>query len=106
MLLTHESPTIAVPAVQQILQHNPHGYPLEALAISQAQRERVQRVQDSVKPALHVHGHMHVFGGMEYDEGRRVISLDRDTFTRNVGVVEMTDLSFEPLSMASIRGRA
>lgn len=61
-------------------------------------------LQNSVKPALHVRGHMHVFGDLDHADGSRVISLDRDTFAGNVGVLEMSDLGFTPLSMAVIRG--
>lgn len=80
LLLTHESPARAVPEVQAILAGNPLQWPADALNLSAQQRERVQRVSDAVLPKLHMHGHMHVYGDIEHADGRRVISLDRDTF--------------------------
>lgn len=101
LLLTHESPTRAVPSVQAALAKNPDGYPPEALAISATQRARIQKVSDAVRPSLHLHGHMHAFGEAEID-GRRVISLDRDTFPGNAGVLDMTTLTFNQLPYDSI----
>ena len=105
LFLTHESPALAVPEVQGILAINPHEFPAEALRVSAAQRERVQRVSDRVKPSLHFHGHMHVFGDMGLEDGRRVISLDRDTFAGNAGVLDLRTLAFDPLPHLFIRGR-
>lgn len=104
LLLTHESPVAAVPEVRRILERNPHEFLVEAISVSTAQRERVQRVLDATGARMHMHGHMHVYGDLDYDNGRQVISLDRDAYAGNVGVLEMADLSFEPLSMAAIRG--
>ncbi|MFJ4044200.1 metallophosphoesterase [Microbacterium sp. NPDC089987] len=105
VLLSHESPARAVPEARTILESNPHGFPADALALSAAQRERVQRVSDAVMPELHLHGHMHVYGDVEHADGRRVISLDRDTFAGNAGVLDLEWLSFAPLPHLSIRGR-
>lgn len=104
VLLTHESPEDAVPEVRRILATNPNEFPDEALAVSAAQRARVQRVQDGVGAALHLHGHMHEYGELERENGSRVISLDKDRWAGNLGVLDMMDLSFDPLSMAAIRG--
>lgn len=105
LLLTHESPVQAVPEVRSILASNPFEFPADALAVSAAQRERVQRVSDAVQPGLHLHGHMHVCGDLELEDGRRVVSLDRDTFAGNAGVLNMRTLEFEPLPLSAIRGR-
>lgn len=105
LFLTHESPARAVPGVQEILARNPHDFPAEALALSAAQRARIQRVSDAVFPLLHFHGHMHVFGDTKLEDGRRIISLDRDTFAGNAGILNMDSLHFEPLSLLSIRGK-
>jgi hypothetical protein len=51
--------------------------------------------------SLHLHGHMHAFGEAEID-GRRVISLDRDTFPGNAGLLDMTTLTFNRLPHDSI----
>ncbi|MDP3952986.1 metallophosphoesterase [Microbacterium sp.] len=105
VLLTHESPARAVPEVQALLTENPLRWPDDALVLSAEQRERVQRVSDAVLPTLHIHGHMHVYGDIEHADGRRVISLDRDTFAGNAGVLDIPTMTFEPLSMSAIRGR-
>ena len=105
VLLTHESPAEAVPEVRSILGSNPFGFPEDALAVSAAQRERVQRVSDAVRPGLHLHGHMHLYGELELEDGRRVVSLDRDTFAGNAGVLDMGTLGFAPVPLSVIRGR-
>ncbi|KYJ98121.1 metallophosphoesterase family protein [Microbacterium sp. CH1] len=104
LMLTHESPAIAVPEVQRLLTNNPHDFPPEALAVSAAQRERVQRVSDAALPRLHMHGHMHVYGKFEREDGRTVVSLDRDTFACNAGVLDLAGLAFSPLPLNEIRG--
>lgn len=97
VLLTHESPVEAPPEVLAIIASNPDGYPPDALAISAAQRERVQRVSNAVRPAMHFHGHMHTHGSIDLDNGRRVVSLDRDTRAANAGILDMKTLTFETL---------
>lgn len=105
LLLTHESPAHAVPEVQAILRENAHDYPLNALTLSAAQRERVQLISDAVKPRLHMHGHMHTFGTRQIGDTRRVISLDRDTFSGNAGLLDMGPLAFEPIPLRPARPR-
>ncbi|MEV7618869.1 metallophosphoesterase [Microbacterium sp. NPDC089321] len=97
LLLTHEAPVNAAPEVRAIIASNPDGYPPDALAISAAQRQRVQRVSNAVRPVLHFHGHMHTYGTAELGDGRRVVSLDRDTRVGNAGVLDLVTLTFEPL---------
>ncbi|MBN8423117.1 metallophosphoesterase [Microbacterium esteraromaticum] len=97
VLLTHESPVDVAPEVLAIIASNPDRYPPDALSISAAQRERVQRVSDAVHPALHLHGHMHTYGSIDLDNGRRVLSLDRDTRAGNAGILDLKTLTFELL---------
>jgi hypothetical protein len=103
LLLTHESPASAAPEVQLLLTNNPHEFPPEALAVSAAQRARVQRVSDATLPHLHMHGHMHVYGDLEREDRRTVVSLDRDTFPGNAGVLDLATLAFNPLALNEIR---
>lgn len=103
LILTHESPAIAVPEVQLLLTNNPHEFPPEALAASAAQRARVQRVADAALPRLHMHGHMHVYGDLEREDGRTVVSLDRDTFAGNAGVLDLATLAFNLIPLNEIR---
>ncbi|HWU29998.1 MAG TPA: metallophosphoesterase [Microbacterium sp.] len=105
VLLTHESPIRSVPEVQSILTANPFEYSLEALHISASQRARVQRVSDATQPELHLHGHMHVYGDVDLADGRRIVSLDRDTFARNAGTLDLSTLEFTPLPHAFIKQR-
>ncbi|WP_433718628.1 metallophosphoesterase family protein [Microbacterium laevaniformans] len=102
ILLTHESPVTAVPEVARILASNPNGYPAAALAISAAQRERVERVHDAVQPILHFHGHMHVYGNLTLPSGQQIISLAQDGQPGNAGVLDLEDLSFELLTHSEI----
>lgn len=104
VLLTHESPVEAAPVVLEIITDNPDGYLPDAVAISAAQRERVQRVSDAVTPALHFHGHMHTYGDITFDNGRRVVSLDRDTSAGNTGILDLNSLSFAPLNSTVVGG--
>lgn len=62
-------------------------------------------MSDAVLPRLYMHGHMHVYGDIEHTGGRRVISLDRDTFAGNAGVLDIPTMTFDPLPMTAIRGR-
>lgn len=97
VLLTHESPLDAPAEVLAVVASNPDGYPPDALAVSATQRERVQRVSNAVRPAVHFHGHMHMYGSIDLDNGRRVVSLDRDTRAGNTGILDLKTLTFELL---------
>lgn len=101
VMLTHESPVSAVPEVQAILAKNPLGFPPQALAASEAQRERVERVWDAVRPDLLLHGHMHVFGDRQFDDGRQIISLAADGQVGNIGLLDLRTLTFEPMPLTA-----
>lgn len=101
LLLTHEAPVRAAPEVLAILARNDSDYPSDALSVSAAQRERVQRVSDAVRPALHLHGHMHTFGTAGIGEHNHVVSLHRDTFSGNAGILHLGSMMFEPLPAPS-----
>lgn len=103
VLPTHEPPVRSAPSVQGVLSTNPFRYSHEALKVSASQRARVQRVSDSAQPAVHLHGHMHVYGDVELADGRRVISLDRDRFARNAGTLDLSTLQFTPLPHPFLR---
>jgi hypothetical protein len=40
---------------------------------------------------------MHTYGSIDFDNGRRVVSLDRDTRAGNAGILDMKTLTFETL---------
>lgn len=103
VMLTHESPArTPVRAVREVLRTNPMGFPDETLAESAASRARVAEVWDAVRPALLLHGHMHVAGGGMTDDGRRVASFGRDTMEGNLAFLDMQTLRLETPSVHQI----
>lgn len=107
LMLTHESPArTPVNAVRRVLQTNPMGFPDETLAESAQSRERVRQVWDAVRPALLMHGHMHVAGGGATDDGRRVASFGRDTQEGSLGFLDMRTLRLQTPSVRQMREAA
>ena len=107
LMLTHESPANnPVRAVRQVLRTNPHRFPRMALEASAASRARVSEVWDAVHPELLIHGHMHIAGGGQTDDGRRVASLGRDGHEWNLGILDMQNLRMATPSLAVLRGLA
>lgn len=105
VLLTHEAPVNGTTEAANLLAANPRSFPAEALTVSAAQRERVERVREAARPQIHLHGHMHVHGERVREDGSRVVSLDRDTMAGHAGVLDLTTLDFEVLPMSTIRRR-
>lgn len=105
LLLTHEAPVRAAPGVLAILAGSEEDYPSDALSVAATQRERVQRVSGAVSPILHVHGHMHTFGSADTGQDRRVISLHRDTFPGNAGILRPGPMAFEAIPISSVATR-
>jgi len=101
VMLTHESPVSAVPEAQRILDDPPLAFRGEVQQTSAAQRERVERVWEGVQPKVLLHGHMHVFGDRELDDGRKVISLACDGMAGNVGVLDMATLELAPMPLTA-----
>ncbi|WP_060921113.1 metallophosphoesterase [Microbacterium paraoxydans] len=107
LMLTHESPAnTPVRPVQKLLRTNPHWFTKAALEASVASRARVSQVWDAVRPELLIHGHMHVAGGGQTDDGRRVASLGRDGNEWNLGILDMQNLRMATPSLAVLRGLA
>lgn len=102
VMLTHESPLSAVPKVQQIIEQNPHGFPVTELAMAATQRERVERVWEAVQPRLLMHGHMHVFDDRKFDDARHVVSLARDGMAGNTVLLTIQTLTFDVLPLSSL----
>jgi len=105
ILLTHEAPLNGTAEAAAVLATNPHGFPDDALAVSAAQRERIERVRRGTQPKIHFHGHIHVHGERTFEDGSRVFALNRDTKPGHVGVLDMATLQFEPLAMSAIHRR-
>ena len=96
LMLTHEGPDkTPVRIVSAQLRKRP--WPADALAASQASRERVAAVWDEVWPELLAHGHMHAPGGGRMPDGRRVMSMGANGQWGNVTVLDMATLSGDPV---------
>lgn len=105
VMITHESPgDTPVPEVSDLLAANAAGFPAEALAESAASRAQIRRIWDAAQPDLLFHGHMHVAGAGKTADGRRVISLGRDTHEGNAALLDVANLSVEVPSLRSLRG--
>ncbi|HEU5223026.1 MAG TPA: metallophosphoesterase [Candidatus Lumbricidophila sp.] len=98
IMLTHDSPVSAVPAVQKILANKSSWVRFKENALSAAQRERVETVWQTVQPKLLMHGHMHVYDERHFSDGRRVLALAPDGATGNAVVLNLEDLSTELIS--------
>lgn len=107
VMLTHASPArTPVRAVQEILSRNPTEFPDEVLVESAESRERVARVWDAVRPDVLMHGHMHAPGAGTTNDGRRVVSLGRDTQDGSLALVDLATLSVVSPSLREIREAA
>lgn len=105
VMVTHESPAMTpVPAVQRILETNPRQFPWEVLAESARSRVQVKRVWDALRPDLLLHGHIHTYDEGVASDGRRVVSLGRDTFEGNVVSLETTSLEVANVPLRRLRG--
>lgn len=107
LMLTHESPDLTpVNAVRAVLHENPMGFPDDALYDSANSRSRVGKVWAMNYPELLIHGHMHVPGGGQTSDGRRVASMGRDTQQGNLGILDMRTLKMVTPSLRQIREAA
>lgn len=105
VMVTHESPAATpVLGVQRILASNPHQFPQEVLYESAHSRTQVQRVWDALRPAILIHGHMHVYDAGIAPDGRRVVSLGRDCFEGNVVSLDLAGLDITEVPLRTLRG--
>jgi hypothetical protein len=94
VMVTHETINGGTPRVELALAANPHGWPLAALAYSAMSRGLVTELWDAVKPTVLVHGHMHIADQIQLPDGRQVISLGCDEQPGNIGVLDLTTLTW------------
>lgn len=105
VMITHESPAFTpVAEVAALLAANPNRFPADALAESAASRAQVSRTWESARPRVLFHGHMHVAGTGQYEDGGMVVSLGRDTHEGNVALLDLATLSYELPSLRALRG--
>jgi len=94
ILVTHETINGGTSQVEHALMANAHGWPLAALAYSAMSRMLVTEVWEAVKPAVLVHGHMHIADQIHLPSGRQVISLGCDEQAGNIGVLDLNTLTW------------
>jgi hypothetical protein len=95
IMISHETIDGGVPLVERVLRVNPLGWPQAALAASALSRQRVTRVWQVARPRVLCHGHMHIADEAELPDGRRVYSLGCNGQEKNVGILRLSDLSWE-----------
>jgi hypothetical protein len=92
LMVTHDTVDgSGIAEVEDVLRANPMGWPQDALGYSAVSRERVTRVWKTTRPALLLHGHMHVRGSGLSTDGRRVEALSRDGMRGSVCLLDLTD---------------
>jgi hypothetical protein len=95
VLLLHETVNGGTQKTEQQVRRNPLGWSAEALTYSARSRELATRVWNAVEPRVLVHGHMHIADEIDFDDGRRVISVGCDNQEKNLGILGLPDLSWE-----------
>lgn len=104
VMITHEPPAgTPLPAARALFATNPLGLPDEIVRESAASRQRVDRVWDQLKPDLLFHGHLHMHGEATAEDGRRVISLNREFHDGNIHSLDVPTLRTEALPISAIR---
>lgn len=98
VLLMHETIDGGTEESELKVNRNPSVWPAEALHYSALSRERATRVWSEVEPLVLLHGHMHVSDERTFDDGRRVVSLGRDNQERNLGILDLDDLTWSWLA--------
>lgn len=104
VMITHEPPaSTPLKASQELFATNPHNFPAETIRESAESRARVDRVWEGLKPEVLFHGHLHLAGAATAPDGRRIVSLNRDTFDGNVALLDVPALTAEAVPMSAIR---
>nr|WP_188110452.1 hypothetical protein [Aeromicrobium ginsengisoli] len=99
VMLTHDAPEPALPAVQRILD-GPSYWSEAALVYAAEGRAQVTKAFSGVTPRLLIHGHMHVadrgavrIPGAPWDT--QVVSLNCDEGVGNLGTLDLESLNVE-----------
>jgi Icc-related predicted phosphoesterase len=80
--------------VERLLATNPQRWPVKALAYSAVSRARVTEVWEQTRPAVLIHGHMHLADQVRLPGEQQVISLGCDDAPRNIGVLALEALEW------------
>lgn len=97
VLLTHDAPEPSTKAVDDVLRHNPQGWPREALEYAEVGRTRLSLAFLTLQPRLLVHGHHHVVdrATVRVPAGTRdshVVSLGCDGMGGNLAILDIDTL--------------
>ncbi|WP_162240761.1 metallophosphoesterase family protein [Leifsonia sp. Leaf264] len=104
IMVAHDSPNPSTSTIDLIRAGNRGNWPLKALAYAAEGEWRVTRAYDAVQPDLFVHGHYHEDDARSFDDGRTIVSLNRDRFAGNVIIVNLDTLDYEWLDVPGAQG--
>lgn len=104
VMVAHDAPNPATTQVDLIRASNRGGWPVKALAYAAEGEWKITRAYEAVQPRLFVHGHYHEDDAQTFDDGRQIVSLDRDFYAGNVIITDLTDLSYEWLNIPGAQG--
>lgn len=98
VMLSHDAPQPATRAVENIIRHNPQGWPADALTYAAQGRAKLTTTFHQVRPHLLVHGHFHIVdratvwvpGG--HDHPTEVVALARDGMGGNLAILDIPTL--------------
>ncbi|TWX34136.1 metallophosphoesterase [Frigoribacterium sp. ACAM 257] len=95
IMLAHEAVDNGTGKVDRLLQiPNSRFFTEHGLEASQRSRAIVTDVWTRTSPRVLCHGHMHVKDERRLPDGRRVFSMAAEEMPGNVGVIDLTDLSW------------
>ncbi|MEI2778107.1 MAG: metallophosphoesterase [Tetrasphaera sp.] len=101
VMLCHDSPEPATPAVTRILAGNPLGWPQDALRYAASIRSRLTQAVEMVRPEVLVHGHYHVWDHAlvpRADGGAiEMVSLDCERSPGNLALLDLVELTVRRL---------
>ncbi|MCM3696895.1 metallophosphoesterase family protein [Microbacterium oleivorans] len=92
VLLTHESPDATpVLEVRRVIEERSGASERGVAESTRSSRLMVDRLVEAIRPALHVHGHLHV-SGVGVTSTRRVVSLGRDLDPGSIARLDLASL--------------
>lgn len=95
VMLTHEAVAGGTTRVDQVIARPINGkFTRRGFEASHRTRTIVTTLWNSVHPDILFHGHMHERAEGHFADGRRVYSLARDTMQGNIGVLDLTGLTW------------
>lgn len=93
VMIAHDSPSPATPAVERIRSENPGRWPSVSRAYAAEGAYKLTQAYRGATPDLLFHGHLHVHDEVTFDDGSRIISVNMNGSPRNVARLDLTDMS-------------